>query len=78
MGRYRRVKEGGITFLFKYDEVDPTLLHIFARHLMEVDDALDLFLIPMRVGTNSLRGMKIIPKHMDCFGSGVTKRRKQL
>ncbi len=43
MGKYRRVKEGGITFLFKYDEVDQTLLHIFARHLMEVDDALDLF-----------------------------------
>ncbi len=43
MGKYQRIREGDFTFLFKYDEVDSTLLHIFARHLMEVDDALDLF-----------------------------------
>ncbi len=43
MRKYKRIVEEGITFLFKYDEVDPTLLHIYARHLMEIDDALDLF-----------------------------------
>ncbi len=41
--RYKRVIDSGITFLFKYDQVDPSLLHIYARHLMTVEDALELF-----------------------------------
>lgn len=40
---YQRVKEEGITFLFKFDQVDSTLLHIYARVLTTVDDALDVF-----------------------------------
>ena len=43
MGRYKRVRENGITFVFKYDDDDPSLLHIFARHLTSIDDALDVF-----------------------------------
>lgn len=43
MARYKRVIEEGITFRFKYDQVDPSLLHIYARHLTEIDDALDVF-----------------------------------
>lgn len=43
MPGYKRVVEEGITFLFKFDQVDPTILHIFARHLTSIDDALDVF-----------------------------------
>lgn len=46
MGRYQRVRENGITFVFKYDDDDPSLLHIFARHLTSIDDALDVFFDP--------------------------------
>lgn len=41
--KYKRVNQAGITFLFKYDQVDPTLLHIYARHLMTIAEALELF-----------------------------------
>lgn len=40
---YKRITEEGITFLFKFDQVDPTILHIYARHLTDIDDALDVF-----------------------------------
>lgn len=40
---YKRVEENGIEFLFKYDDDAPELLHIYARHVTEVDDALDTF-----------------------------------
>jgi hypothetical protein len=32
-----------IKFIFKFDSSDPTILHIFARHLMEPEDAIELF-----------------------------------
>jgi hypothetical protein len=41
--KYEHVAENGITFVFKMDEVDPDLLHIYARHLTSIDDALDVF-----------------------------------
>jgi hypothetical protein len=41
--RFQHVRENGITFVFKMDEVDPTLLHIYARHTTSIDDALDMF-----------------------------------
>ena len=40
---YRNVEEGGIRFVFRYDYDAPELLHIFARHLTSIDDALDTF-----------------------------------
>ena len=43
MARYRRVREQGVTFVFKYDDDDPSLLHIYARHLTTIDDALDVY-----------------------------------
>lgn len=43
MGRFRRVRESGVTFVFKTDDDDPSLLHIFARHLTSIDDALDVY-----------------------------------
>ncbi len=43
MPRYKRVIEEGIIFRFKYDQVAPSILHIYARHLTEIDDALDVF-----------------------------------
>lgn len=41
--KFEHVFENGITFVFKMDEVDSSLLHIYARHLTGIDDALDLF-----------------------------------
>ena len=43
---YRRVREDGTTFVFKYDDADPTLLHIYVRHLTTIDDALDVYFDP--------------------------------
>jgi hypothetical protein len=37
------VVENGIRFVFKMDPVDPNILHIYARHLTTIDDALDVF-----------------------------------
>jgi hypothetical protein len=37
------VKENGILFFFKYDQSDPTQLHIFVRHLASIEDALDAY-----------------------------------
>jgi hypothetical protein len=41
--KFRRVRENGITFVFKYDDTDPSIVHIFARHLTSIDDALDVY-----------------------------------
>jgi hypothetical protein len=40
MPAWKHVRSGGVVFVFKYDLDDPSILHIFARHLMTVDDAL--------------------------------------
>ncbi len=40
---YKRLKTNNITFVFKYEIDHPELLHIFARHLKEPDDAFDIF-----------------------------------
>lgn len=45
---YKRVREHGITFYFKYDDQHPEFLHIYARHLTGIDDALDVFFDPNR------------------------------
>lgn len=34
---------GGYRFVFNYDDVDPSLLHIYARHLKTPDDAIFVF-----------------------------------
>ena len=41
--RYKQVEEAGTRIVFKYDDDAPELLHIFARHLTTIDDALDTF-----------------------------------
>jgi hypothetical protein len=41
--KYEHVHEIGYRFVFKRDEADPELLHIYARHLATIDDALDVF-----------------------------------
>lgn len=41
--RYRNVRSGGITFVFKYETDPPDMLHIFARHRKEPDDAIYIF-----------------------------------
>ena len=41
--KFEQVFENGIKFVFKMDDVDPELLHIFARLLTSIDDALDVF-----------------------------------
>ncbi len=41
--KFEHVVENGTKFVFKMDSVDPDLLHIYARHLTTIDDALDVF-----------------------------------
>jgi L-amino acid N-acyltransferase YncA len=41
--RYLVVEEQGITFFFKREPDHPELLHIHARHLTTIDDALDTY-----------------------------------
>ncbi|HEY9680463.1 MAG TPA: hypothetical protein V6C86_02630 [Oculatellaceae cyanobacterium] len=41
--KFEHVVENGIRFVFKMDEVDPDMLHIYARHLTTIDDALDVY-----------------------------------
>jgi hypothetical protein len=41
--RYKQVEDGGFRFVFKYDDDAPELLHIFARHLTSIDDAISTF-----------------------------------
>lgn len=43
MANTSKVTKRGITFYFKTDAVDPTLLHIYARHLASPADAIDAF-----------------------------------
>ena len=40
---YKNVEFQGVRFVFKYDDDAPDLLHIFARHLTGIDDAIDTF-----------------------------------
>ncbi len=42
-GNFQHIEENGFKFVFKMDEVDPELLHIFARHLTSIEDALDTY-----------------------------------
>ena len=46
MPRYRAVRREGFTFLFAYDATDPSLLHIFARHMTSIEDALRVWFDP--------------------------------
>jgi hypothetical protein len=41
--RFIKVQEQGVSFVFKCDPDAPELLHIYARHLTTIDDALDVF-----------------------------------
>jgi hypothetical protein len=41
--QYIKKKANGIRFLFKFDQEAPDLLHIYARHLMTPDDAIETF-----------------------------------
>ena len=40
---YKRVRAKGTTFVFKYEDDHPELLHIYVRHLKEPDDAIYIF-----------------------------------
>ncbi|MBI4533210.1 MAG: hypothetical protein HY711_04610 [Candidatus Melainabacteria bacterium] len=43
MPQFEQVFEDGFTFVFKVEDDAPDLLHIYARHLTTIDDALDVF-----------------------------------
>jgi hypothetical protein len=43
---YQRARRRGITFLFKFDEGAPDLLHIWVRHATTIPEALDTFFDP--------------------------------
>lgn len=40
---YKHLRVNGVTFVFKYETDYPDLLHIFARHRKEPDDAIYIF-----------------------------------
>ncbi|MBX9693754.1 MAG: hypothetical protein K2Z81_15300 [Cyanobacteria bacterium] len=40
---YQAFKRKGITFLFAWDDVDPSILHIYARHMTTPLEALEVF-----------------------------------
>jgi hypothetical protein len=46
MPRWKHVRADGIVFVFGYDPADASVLHIFARHLTTVDDALRVWFDP--------------------------------
>ena len=37
------LKSNALLFYFKYDKTNPAILHIYARHLTSIDDALNVF-----------------------------------
>lgn len=43
--RYRRIRheDSGLVFVFAYDDADPEILHIYARHLVSPGAAIDTF-----------------------------------
>jgi hypothetical protein len=43
MPRYTTVEADGFTFVFAHDPADPEMLHIWARHLATIDDALNVW-----------------------------------
>ncbi|MCB9471480.1 MAG: hypothetical protein H6677_24610 [Candidatus Obscuribacterales bacterium] len=43
MPGYKKLRNSGVTFVFKYDEVDDSLLHIYARHMCGAEDAISVF-----------------------------------
>jgi len=40
---YQSIRVQGITFFFKHDKIQSSVLHIYARHLTTIDDALNVF-----------------------------------
>lgn len=44
MPRQHKLIIGGVTFYFAYDPLDPSMLHIFARHLKTPQDAIRAWL----------------------------------
>jgi hypothetical protein len=43
MPRYTTVDSDGFTFVFTHEPADPSILHIFARHLTGIEDALGVW-----------------------------------
>lgn len=43
VNKYKRLRVRGVTFVFKYEEDHPDILHIYARHLKSPDDAIHIF-----------------------------------
>lgn len=50
-----RHRQSGIVFRFAYDEADPSLLHIYARHLTTPDDAVRTFFLGKTTWDENLR-----------------------
>jgi hypothetical protein len=43
VAKYRRVRSSGHVFVFKYDDTNPPILHIWVRHLTTPGDAVATF-----------------------------------
>ena len=75
MSNYQTYTYDNIKFVFKFDSVDPTLLHIYARHMMEADDAIELFFDTTAVTTwnGKLRRFETYTANRGLFWYWMTK-----
>ena len=63
MGRYRNVRARDVTFVFKYENDAPDLLHIWARHRKMEEDAIYIF----------FNGVTVRNEEHDCWETQVLK-----
>lgn len=75
--KYEIVEEQGITFFFKHDKAQSSLLHIYVRHLTTIDDALDVFFNTTPVWNEKYTVMRICQKHTAFTGSGGACKTKK-
>ncbi len=75
--RYATYWSSGIKFLFAYDAIDPTLLHIYARHLVDPLIAIKVWW-EGKFGTSSEIVMKQVMNLIRYIGSGSRKIAKYL
>ncbi len=62
MPRFKHYRARGIKFVFKYDDVDPDLLHIYARHLTTPTVAVTTFFSGLTVWNDKLQRFETITK----------------
>jgi hypothetical protein len=75
MPRFKHVREGDLDFVFECDVDDPSILHIYARHLTTVQQAIAPGSMRMltRPGTRAASDSRHAAKRTRSTGSGWRK-----